>query len=230
MAAVIAMRTMFNRIGFTVAAAQVIVDEQGMDTLDEIKLLTDDEIENLCKVIRRPGGTIPGPNLGDAPVNNPGTPVNLRAENHLKLLAFYLRHQERASRVVNVANITLETIRTLRELRDFELTYKAPDDPPTINAKDWPKTMENIHEYLSSYLGDHKIPLAYVVRKDDTVPANDPEGAYSTIQDEMIARARHYTHGADGTKIHLVLSRHRLLKLEPTLIRTLTNAPLVVTH
>jgi hypothetical protein len=56
MAAWNAMRTMFVRIGFTNVAAQVIVDEQGMDTLDEIQLLTDDEIENLCKVIRRPGG------------------------------------------------------------------------------------------------------------------------------------------------------------------------------
>jgi hypothetical protein len=56
MVALNAMRTMFNRIGFTVAASQeVIVDEQGMNTLDEIKLLTDNEIENLCKVIRRPG-------------------------------------------------------------------------------------------------------------------------------------------------------------------------------
>ena len=88
MAAVNAMRTMLNRIGFTIAASQVIVDEQGLDSLEEIRLLTDDEIENLCKVIRRPGGQIPGPNPGDPPVNNPGTPVNLRAENHLKLLTF----------------------------------------------------------------------------------------------------------------------------------------------
>ncbi len=41
------MRTMFVRIGFTNAAAQVKVEEQGMDVLDEIQLLTDDEIENL---------------------------------------------------------------------------------------------------------------------------------------------------------------------------------------
>ena len=81
MAAVHAMRTMLTRIGLSIAASQVIVEEQGMDTLDEIKLLTDDEIESLCKVVRRPGGTVPGPNVGDAPVNNPGTPVNLRAEN-----------------------------------------------------------------------------------------------------------------------------------------------------
>ena len=126
---------MFVRIGFTNTASQVIINEQGLDSLDEIKLLTDDEIESLCKVIRRPGGTIPGPNPGDAPVNNPGTPVNLRAENHLKLLAFFLRHQERVGRVPVAANITLDTIRSLRELRDFELSYKPPDDPPTINAR-----------------------------------------------------------------------------------------------
>jgi hypothetical protein len=139
MAALNAMRTMLQRIGFSAAASQVLVDEQGMDTLAEIhQLLTDDEIENLCKVIRRPGGTVPGPNSGDAPVNNPGTPVNLRAENHLKLLVFFLRHQERVSKETNVANVTLNTIRTVRELRDFESTYKAPDDPPSINSKDWP--------------------------------------------------------------------------------------------
>jgi hypothetical protein len=201
MAAVNAMRTMFVRIGFTNTASQVIVDEQGMDSLDEIRLLTDDEIESLCKVIRRPGGTIPGPNPGDAPVNNPGTPVNLRAENHLKLLAFFLRHQERVGRVPVAANITLDTIRSLRELRDFELSYKPPDDPPTINAKDWPKTMESIHEYLRSYLGDRKIPLAYVVRKDETVPVDDPIGGYPTVQDAMIARARHFTTEADGTRL-----------------------------
>ena len=36
-----AMRTMLARIGFTVAASTVIVDEQGLDQLDEIKLLTE---------------------------------------------------------------------------------------------------------------------------------------------------------------------------------------------
>lgn len=172
-----------------------------MDVLDEIQLLTDDEIESLCKVIRRPGGVIPGANPGDPPVNNPGTPINLRAENHLKLLAFYLRHQKRISRVVNVANITLDSIRTLREQRDYESSYKAPDDPPTINAKDWPKTMESIQEYLRSYLGEQKIPLAYVVRKDEDVPAIDPDGSYATVQDEMIARAKHFSLGADGIRV-----------------------------
>jgi hypothetical protein len=134
-------------------------------------------------------------------VNNPGTPINLHAENRLQLLAFYLRHQKRISIVVNMANITLDSIRTLHELRDYKSSYKSPDNPPTINAKDWPKTMESIQEYLRSYVGEHKIPLAYVVRKDEDVPAIDPDGGYATVQDEMIALAKHFTLGADGIRI-----------------------------
>ncbi|KAI2493825.1 hypothetical protein MHU86_20706 [Fragilaria crotonensis] len=199
------MRAAMVRIGFTEMAAQALVDEQGMDSLEEIKLLTDDEIESLCKVIRRPGGMIPAPPGGAAGgaanIPNPGVPVNQRAEGHLKLLAFYLRHQARISRTVTVAQVTLEAIRTVRELREFESTYKNPDDLPTINAKDWPKTMEAIDEYLRSVLGERKIPLAYVVRKNDSIPDDDDDVIYPTIQDEMIARAPHYTLAANNAKI-----------------------------
>ena len=199
------MRAAMVRIGLTEMAAQALVDKQGMDSLEEIKLLRDDEIESLCKVIRRPGGMIPAPPGGAAGgaanIPNPGVPVNQRAEGHLKLLAFYLRHQARISRTVTVAQVTLEAIRTVRELREFESTYKNPDDLPTINAKDWPKTMEAIDEYLRSVLGERKIPLAYVVRKNDSIPDDDDDVIYPTIQDEMIARAPHYTPAANNVKI-----------------------------
>lgn len=134
-------------------------------------------------------------------IQNPGVSVNQRAEGHLKLLSFYLRHQARVSRTVTAADITLETIRSVRDLREFESTYKAPTEAPTINGKDWPKTMESIEEYLRSYLGERKIPLAYVVRKNDAVPDNDLEVVYPTIQDEMIARAPHYTINAANVKV-----------------------------
>jgi hypothetical protein len=141
MAALNAMRTMLQRIGFSAAASQVLVDEQGMDTLAEIQLLSDDEVESLCRVIRRPGGTFPGPNPNDAPVSNPGTPVNLRAENHLKLFAFFLRHQDRVGRTTNVASITLETIRALRELatlsRRTRRRMTRPRSTPRTGRKPW---------------------------------------------------------------------------------------------
>ena len=45
--------TMLIRLGFI-----AIVEDLGLDILADVRLFTDDEIENLCKVIRRPGGTL----------------------------------------------------------------------------------------------------------------------------------------------------------------------------
>ena len=110
------MRGVMTRIGFSEAAAQALVKKEGMNELEEIRLLSDDEVESLCKVIRRPGGTIPNP-AGGPPIPAPGVQVNQHAEGHLKLLAFYLHHQEHVSRPVNAPDLTLATIRTVRELR-----------------------------------------------------------------------------------------------------------------
>ncbi|KAI2500776.1 hypothetical protein MHU86_13700 [Fragilaria crotonensis] len=41
------MRATMTKIGFTEAAAQALVEEQGIDTLDEVRLMTDEEIESL---------------------------------------------------------------------------------------------------------------------------------------------------------------------------------------
>ena len=138
-----AVRTVLVRIGFLESAALVITKEQGINSLEEIRLLSDDEISNLSKLLRRPGGVAPG--VVPA-VPNPGMQVNARAETNMKLVAFYLRHQVRIGRAVTPADVTLANIRSIRELRDYESTWKASDDVPTINAKDWPKTMEAIHE------------------------------------------------------------------------------------
>ena len=101
------MRAMFERIGFTNAAAILVTDEQGIDTLIEVRNLADANVENLCKVLRRPGGQ----NTSENP--DPGVKVSARAEENLKLAAFYCRHQETVSRQLNIASITLANIRKL---------------------------------------------------------------------------------------------------------------------
>ena len=197
------MRAAMVRIGFSEQAAQaLLVEEQGIaTTLDEIRLLSDDEIESLCKVIHRPGGTLPPPAgaaAGAAQIPNPGVQVNLRAAMNLKLLSFHLRHQVRVSGTVAVASVTLETIRTIRELREFESTYNNPNELPVINPKDWPKTMEAIDEYLRSVLGKRKIPLAYVIRKNVDIAPD--ANRFPTVQDEMIAGAPHFLVNAKGVR------------------------------
>ena len=55
----VALRSAYVRIGFYAEAALVITYAQGIDCTEELEILTDGEIENLCKVIRRPGGINP---------------------------------------------------------------------------------------------------------------------------------------------------------------------------
>ena len=88
-----AIRSLYTRMGFSVAAAQSMVDEQGLTSLDDIKVLTDQRVEALCKVIRRPGGREANVAPGDPGAANLGIQVSLKAENNLMLAAYWLRHQ-----------------------------------------------------------------------------------------------------------------------------------------
>ena len=115
------MRQVYQRCGFTADAANAVEDAQSIDSVDELRLINDSEIENLCKVIRRPGGVIANPvNVGQM-IPNPGVHVALRAENNLKLTAYWLRLQVKVGRDVTPALVVLNTIRTIRELRDSNI-------------------------------------------------------------------------------------------------------------
>ena len=93
------IRAIYTCCGLSEITATAIVNEQGIDTLEEIRFLKDSEIDSLCKVVRRPVGTVAG--IGAGPnVTNPGTPVPLHAKNTLKLAAYWLRQQEKFSRDV----------------------------------------------------------------------------------------------------------------------------------
>ena len=135
---------------------------------------------------------------GGAPavVNNPGVSVSLRAETNLKLACYQLRHMLRLSRIMTPPQVTLLSVQAVRELRLNEENHKNPTIPPKIDANDWPRTMEAIEEYLRGYLGTTGIPLAYVVRPDVEIPADEPDGGYASVLDEMIARAPHTAAGA----------------------------------
>ena len=103
------------RIGFFAEASLVITDAQGIDCMEELQILTDGEIENLCKVIRRSGGINPITNVANLGLN-----VSLRAKNNLKLAKFFLKHKIRTGRVVVSTSITFDNVHLLRELKESE--------------------------------------------------------------------------------------------------------------
>ena len=82
-----AIRAIYTRCDFSEVASAAIVNEQGINTLEEIRFLKDLEIDSISKVVRHPGGTVTWVGAGSN-VTNPGTPVSLRAKNMLNLAAY----------------------------------------------------------------------------------------------------------------------------------------------
>ncbi len=193
------LRAMYSRIGFTNGANDNIVDVQGIDSLRELEYLLDEDCVNLCKTIRRPGGHLPNPAFvvgGPEPptIAYTGIMVSQRAETNMQLASYAVRHHNRISRTTNIGAMNPTSIRRLRELKiKEEARVSEAPPPPTIDTKDWPKTMDSLRDYFTSVLGETKAPLAYVIREDEAVPpeADDLATNYDTPENEMIARMPH---------------------------------------
>ena len=78
MAELIALQAALQRLGFSQAASLAITDEQALDSLDELKLLVDSEVKDLCTALRKPDGLIANPNNAarqPAQIPDPGVKV-----------------------------------------------------------------------------------------------------------------------------------------------------------
>ena len=56
-----ALRAALICMGTTAEVANKITTMQGIDTIEELHILTDNEVETLCRAIHRPGGLMPNP-------------------------------------------------------------------------------------------------------------------------------------------------------------------------
>jgi hypothetical protein len=205
-----AIRALFVRCGFTVDAATHIVSDQGINTLEEIRFLTDPDVERVIKAVRRPGGMIAAPvtvppTLATAQIN-PGIPVSILAEGNLKLACYWLRLQEKMARTITPAQVVAGVFRLARGMRESDLLHTDPIKYPIIDDEDWSKTMDTIGEFLNAFHGESGIPLGYVIRKTVELPPGiDLTGnpTYATPDAEMIRRAPHdnITFIADNKKV-----------------------------
>ena len=139
-----------------------MVEDQGIDTLDELHFLKND-VETLRKNVKHPGGAAGGNNRSA----NLGHLFSQKSEMNIKLAAYYLQSSEKISWACQPADFTVQAICTIRELHDSDVNW---DDPkaPMINERDWPKTFDGIGEFFHNCYGATNIPLSYIIRKDST--------------------------------------------------------------
>ena len=98
---------MLITIGFSQAAAARITDEQDIDSINEIRILADSDVENLCKVVHHPGGTVDNPVAGQPPIPDTREQMSPQAENNM-LVCYWLRHRVHVSRDTVANDITLD--------------------------------------------------------------------------------------------------------------------------
>ena len=87
------MRAAFRDLGCSAHAANAMVEDQGIDTLDDLCFLKDGDVKTLCKNVKDPGGAARGNNREA----NLGHLVSQKAEMKIKLAAYYLQHSEKIS-------------------------------------------------------------------------------------------------------------------------------------
>lgn len=169
MAAIIALcAALQHLVGFAIVMTTNITDMENINLLEELKLLSSEDVKTLCpQTVRSPGGLVINPNAGipgqPPQIRNPGRHVSARAERNLKLNTCYLCHMDRTSRTVQAADITLLTIRPMTDLIDHEKAHDNPDEQSKY--KDQRKMvafLEIFQNYLTQYHGETNINLPHL--------------------------------------------------------------------
>jgi hypothetical protein len=177
MSSVTSIRTMFQRFGFSDAAANYLTGTCGMDSLYEIAYLDGiDDVDTMINGVTNPGGNVTtGEGTSRVTSLKNGIPVSIRAVAKLKLCVYYLKHMERVQRKPVPNTINLVLVHSYRDHQRHEVGFKKTDEEPEINEKDWPRTLEKIREYLASQYGVTGATLDYVVRAEIAVKLEEED-------------------------------------------------------
>jgi hypothetical protein len=182
------MCQLFQHMGYSQVAVTAIVDEQGIDSLDELWIWMR-RSRTSARSIHHPGGQIANPNLlQQGNIRNPGSSVPLCVESNMTLAKWMIVHKPlHISHPCQPGDVTLAVMQAFTEMREYKLNHTNPETKPMIDDKDWPKTFESIKHPSA----------AYIIHEQVTPPpaTDDPAGNYAMPVVEMIAHAPHERNG-----------------------------------
>ena len=180
--------------------------ENGLASWASFAELDDEEVVNLIKYVRRPGG------------DEDGVPIPATSISRIQVACYAARYYEMIGRAVNATTMEWNRIRHFKDLIAINKEYSEPEaiGPPVKNSKivEWTESLE---EYLGSVRGIRKVPLSYLIRENVDPGAAQawPNGynmpyshIYSSFNEEMIARATHThaTYATDNEKLYQIIS------------------------
>ena len=101
------LQDVYILLEFSLKAAKLLVREQGLDSHERLKVLTDKNVNDICNVMRKPGSK----NADEMP--NRGHQVSIIAQENLKLAAFLLHHRWRCTYDWEIMEVHEDTVHLL---------------------------------------------------------------------------------------------------------------------
>ena len=187
-------------------ATRVQLATEGLATVEDLLDFDEASLKLLGDNLRRPGGMIANPAPNAAPgAMIPVPPFVFGAKSQLRLKgAMHIaKYYDAVGRPVTPAmmmwNPIIKTFmdhwQELEDRKDGDV----PDVPKITKALVVTKWTEAFSDFLHHVVGARMIPLAYVIRPEETVPAAAPplatnrpySTAHGSVEGELIARASH---------------------------------------
>ena len=214
---------MFLELKFKPAAAKALIEDQDVNSMGTLREMSEDQITNLCKIIRRPGGSVQQPLAGIGRNANRtqqvaayGAPIAMIHEENLKLARFYLKFKEMTSRTVEPEEVTVEAI---NEFRDFKIILEKGmkkgsidldvDHIPNLTYERTFEWFDEFREFLDERISSTSMrPLAYVVRATEAVKAEDSDPPTGKVHSTYDNYTREIRARAPIKQLNNTLDRH----------------------
>ena len=180
-------------------ARRVAIQDEGLETIEDLLDFDDDEIKTLCQSVRKPGGTIADPNDATRTIPDPGFKIPSVCEKRLKLAASGARLYSKIERDISQDSLNRTRLKLIEKHLKLVEDHSDPESLPQVSKTfGIMRAMDQVPTYLRECLGSMKIPLLYIIRDEVLPPPLEPlipnqihSLSYPSFVDELIAYASH---------------------------------------
>ena len=159
MATVIAMLTCM-KLSADAAAEITSATGQGILTIVNFSEMDKEGVDLVFCELACPGGA------NASGVRNPGIKISAIGQQTFGLMCSYIKHKlSCVNRAVTFVSVTLPAVKSLKAQELLERNHKDPVTVPSIDFKNWPKTIDVIEQWIKGHRGVDGSSLGYVTRK-----------------------------------------------------------------
>lgn len=179
---------------------RIQLQEEGINAVTDLSDFDDATLKQVSENLKRPGGTI---DAQGAIVRTQPFVLGAKSLLRLKAATKLVKYYETVGRDINSLNMKWDPVmKTFIEHWQALVDRKeesTPDIPMITKNLAITKWSEAFMDFLHRVVGSRTIPLAYVVREDENVPAIAPNRAtnqpyaeeFGSVEVELINRAKH---------------------------------------